>query len=381
MPAYDLLIQHGDVFLPYTRTRAKLDVAIQGDCVAALAERIPATESRRVLDARGKLVTPGLIDLHTHLGFELHTQVLDPDPVCSRSGVTTAVDMGSTGAFTFSWYRSRVLERAIPRMLVFLNIASLGTIAIHNPYYVENYGRYIDIDDTVRTVEANRDYVCGIKVFCSGVMVGQWALDAVRAAVQVGERVRLPVAMHVSDPPPDLAPLLECLRPGDIMTHTLTPHRQGILDSSGKLKACVLAARARGVLFDTGHGAGSFAFEVARGAFGQGFWPDTISTDLYYANLNGPVYDLPTTMSKFLNLGMPLEEVIARATCGPARALRQAGLGTLDVGAPADVAILQLVEGSHTFMDVLGQKLEGRWRLVCDATVRAGKVVYERSQA
>ena len=378
MSRYDLLIKGGEALIPATSFHGKLDVAICKDQIAAMQENIPVGDAAKVLDAKGKLVVPGLIDLHTHLGFELHAQVVDPNVYCPPSGVTTAVDMGSTGAFSFPWYRERVLSRTNMRLYEFINIASIGTTAIHTPYYVDNYGRYIDVPDTIRMIEENRQHIRGIKVFATSKMTGDWALDAVRAARRVGDAVGLPVAVHVSQQPPTLQSVLALLRKGDIITHTYTPHDQGILDERGKVRPEVREARNRGVIFDLGHGAGSFAFEVARKALAQDFPPDTISTDIYYVNVEAPVKDLPTTLSKLLNLGLSLEEGIARVTCNPARALGDDQLGTLEPGLPADVTVLSLHEGLFTFVDSKQETLEGKWRLECEATIFGGKIIYQR---
>jgi dihydroorotase len=379
MLQYDLLLKGGEVLLPATSFRGKLDVAISQGRIVAMRENISADEAKRVLDVRDKLVVPGLIDLHTHLGFELHTQVVDPNVYCPPAGVTTAVDMGSTGAFNFLWYKDRVLSRTQTRLYAFINIASIGTTAIHTPYYVDNYGRYIDVPDTIRTIEENRQHIRGIKVFATSKMTGDWALDAVRAAVRVGDAVELPVAVHISQQPPALEAILTLLRKGDIITHTYTPHDQGILDERGRIRSEVKAARHRGVIFDLGHGAGSFSFEVARKALAQDFPPDTISTDIYYVNIETPVKDLPTTLSKLLNLGLSLEETIARATYNPAQALGDNRLGTLELGHPADVTILSLHEGQFTFVDSKQETLQGKWKLECEATIFDGEVVYQRA--
>jgi dihydroorotase len=266
----------------------------------------------------------------------------------------------------------------VVRLWEFINIASIGTTAIHTPYYVDNYGHYIDVPDTIRMIEENREHIRGIKVFATSKMTGEWALDAVRAARRVGDAVGLPVAVHVSMAPPPLEPILALLGKGDILTHTYTPYEQGILDEQGRVKAEVRAARQRGVLFDLGHGAGSFTFDVARKALAQDFPPDTISTDIYYVNVEKPVKDLPTTVSKFLNLGMSLEEAIARVTCNAARALREPQLGTLGPGSPADVTVLSLHEGSFSFVDCKEEVLWGPWKLEAAATIFAGKVIHQK---
>ena len=381
MSRYDLLIRGGEVLDPARAFRGRADVAVREGRIAAVAPELPAEGAGCVLDATGRLVTPGLVDLHTHLGFELHTEVVDANAVCPAAGVTAAVDMGSTGAFTFSWYRERVLSCVVPRLYAFINIASLGTIAIHRPYYVERYGQYIDEADTIRTIAENRPAIKGIKVFATSAMTGEWPLEALRAARRVADATGVPIAVHVSVAPPSLAEVLDLLGPGDIVTHCFNPHSQGILGADGCVLQEVRDARERGVLFDVGHGAGSFTFDVARRALDDGFLPDTISTDLYYANINGPVWDLPTTMMKFLALGVPLEEVLRRVTCNPARALGEPEIGSLAEGAPADIAVLSLDEGAYPLIDSRKVTLESPWRLRCEATVRGGALVYEREEA
>ena len=378
MALYEVLIKGGQVFDPARDVRGVYDVAISQGKIAAIERDIAPTQAQRVIMAQGLLVVPGLVDLHTHLGFELHTKVVQANDVCPQAGVTTAVDMGSVGAFTFPWYREQAIKKTAIRLRSFLNIASLGTIAIHTPYYVERYGQYVDLADTLRTIEENREHIRGIKVFTSGAMVGQWAHHALGAARQVADRVGLPIAVHISMQPPPLAEVLAYLGPGDIVTHTYTPHDQGILDEAGRVRPCVWEARRRGVLFDLGHGAGSFAFDVARKAMAQDFLPDSLSTDLYYANVEKPVKDFPTTISKFLNLGLPLEDALARATCNPARALGEPTLGTLAPGSPADIALFTLREGAFSFVDCLGQTLEGPWQLTCELTLYGGQIIYAK---
>jgi dihydroorotase len=378
---YDLVIRGGEVIDPARSFRGRADIAVRDGRIAAIAPELPAAEAARALEATGCFVTPGLIDLHTHLGFELHTEVVKANDVCPPAGVTAAVDMGSTGAFTFSWYRERVLPSATPRLYAFINIASLGTIAIHRPYYVERYGRYIDEEDTARTIAENRAAIKGIKVFATSAMTGEWPLPALDAARRVADATGVPIAVHVSAAPPALDEVLARLQAGDIVTHCLNPHSQQILGADGHVLPAVRAARERGVRFDVGHGAGSFSFAVARRALDEGFLPDTISTDLYYANINGPVWDLPTTMTKFLALGMPLEEVVRRVTCNAADALGETALGRLAVGAPADIAVLSLREGAFTLVDSRKETLTSPSRLVCEATVQGGELVYEREEA
>jgi dihydroorotase len=209
-------------------------------------------------------------------------------------------------------------------------------------------------------------------------MVNEPVLEGVRTAVRVGQAVGLPVAVHVSVKPPELADILALLRPGDIVTHTYTPYDQGILNKEDAIKPAVWEARERGVLFDLGHGAGSFTFHVARKAMEQDFLPDSISTDVYAANTEQVVKNLLTTMGKFLNLGLSLEEVLNRVTINPARAIGEPELGALEPGAPADLALLKLNEGSFTFYDSRRKTLEGTKLLMCEMTIHDGKIIYER---
>ncbi len=377
MPKYDIILRGGRVLDSINAAFYEADVAVKDGFICEIAAGLPA-DAAQVFDARGKMVVPGLIDMHTHLGFELHTKTIQADDYCPAAGVTSAVDMGSAGAYIFPWYREQAIKKAAVRLFSFINIASLGTIAIHTPYYVKNYGKYIDEADTMRTITENRAVIRGIKVFMAGTMTGKWALPALHAARRVADATGVPIAVHVSDPPPALPPILELLQKGDIVTHCFTAHDQKIVDASGKLLPEVLAARQRGVRFDIGHGAGSFAYSTARAALAQGFLPDSISTDLYYANVDGPVYDLPTTLNKLLNLGMPLERVLQAATLAPAQNIRRPDLGVLALGNPADIAVLELQEGAFTFTDVAKETLMGKQKLRCDLTLCQGNIIYQR---
>jgi dihydroorotase len=288
--------------------------------------------------------------------------------------------MGTTGVFTFPWYRSRVLEHCRTRLFEFINISSLGTIAVHTPYYVEHYGAYIDVPDTIRTIEENREYIRGIKVFASSSMVGESALMALRAARQVADTVHVPIAVHIGGAPPSLEEVLEVLQAGDIVTHSYTPGTQGILDESGKVRSAVREARQRGVRFDIGHGSGSFGFEVARRALDQNFAPDSISTDIYHSNVDGPVKDLLVTATKFLALGMSFDDVLARITVTPARMLDEESLASLAVGSVADVALLTLREGDFALEDARHQVLRTDRLLQCEYTLYDGQVIYQRME-
>jgi len=271
-----------------------------------------------------------------------------------------------------------VLSHTVTRLLAFINIASIGLIGGHTDCYTERYGKHLDVEETIRTIGEHSEYVRGIKCFAASALTGKWPLAALKAARQVADAVGLPICVHVSGDEPPLDQVLPFLQQGDIMTHTYTPHAQRILDERGRLLDVVRDARARGVLFDVGHGAGSFSFDVARRAMDQDFLPDTISTDLYFKNVDAPVKDLQTTLSKFLNLGLSLEEVLTRATINPAGAIRKDSLGRLRVGDVADIAILRVERGNWVFADVLERTIEGSRRIVCQTTVRGGEITFEK---
>ena len=263
---------------------------------------------------------------------------------------------------------------AATRIVPFLNIGATGMVSPTVGELEEI--RHIDPVAALRTIEAHRDLIRGIKVRLSRDLVGANARVALARAREAGEAARLPIMVHVGDTPIPLADILAELRPGDVMTHCYHGREEGILDGRGAVTAAARGAAARGVLFDVGHGKGSFSFEVARRALAQGFRPGTISSDLHVYNLDGPVYDLATTMSKFLHLGLSLDEVVAMTTGAPARAIGRGGeLGTLRPGAAADVTLMELREGPVTFEDTVGARVNGARRLVPSGAVRAGRWV------
>ena len=371
---YDLLIKGGEVIDPSQNLSARRDIAITGGKIAALEEEISPHLADRVVDAGGKKVTPGLIDLHAHLGWPIHEQGVPIDPTCAQAGVTTAVDAGSSGAFTFAWYR-REIERAEARLIPFLNICAIGCIAVHTPFYIASAIEYADVEEAVRAVEGNRDLIGGIKAFTGANML-QHSIENLKRAREAADRADLPLMVHISAAPPPVSEVVPYLREGDILTHCFTFHTQRILAPSGQLWPEVEEAWERGIILDIGHGAGSFNFWIAEAMLAQGLKPDCISTDLHSGSYPHPVYDLPTTLSKFLCLGMSLEEVIEAATMRPAQALRREGeLGTLRVGAEGDVALFELEEGEFEFYDAQGNRRVGTERLVNTLTVRGGKVM------
>jgi dihydroorotase len=373
---YDLMIRGGRVIDPAQKLDGVCDVAVRNGKIAAIQSEILPETARQVINAAGKIVTPGLIDLHTHVFPYVGPFGIDPDPYFVRRGTTTALDAGTSGAHSFAGFRRFVIERAETRVRALLHVVSIGLVAGNT----ENMGelldlRYCDPKLAAKVAGENRDVIVGFKIRFSDFLTEANDLEGMRRARAAADEAGLPVMIHIGGPRSPLSELLKNLKKGDVVTHTFNPRAPGILDESGKLRPEVMEARARGVLFDVGHGAGSFAFEVMERALGQGFKPDTISTDLHAFNIDGPVYDLPTTLSKFLLLGFSLPEVIEKSTVNAARAFAfGAKIGTLEPGAEADIAVFELREGEFTFTDVEKKTRTGRQMLVPAATVHSGKI-------
>ena len=375
-----MLIRGGTVIDPRQGLHALRDVRLEGSRVAEVGDGLPARPGEEVVDARDRLVVPGLVDLHVHVFWGGSHYGIDPDPHCLATGTTTVVDAGSAGALTFPAFRRYVIEVSRTRILPFLNIGATGMLS---PDVGElAWLPFVDKAAALRTIEAHRDLVQGIKVRLSRELVGDNARVALRTALEASEAARLPIMVHVGDTPIPLTEILDELRPGDVLTHCYHGREDGVLGADGRVLAEARRAAARGVHFDVGHGRGSFAFEVARRALAQGFRPGTISSDLHVYNVDGPVFDLATTMSKFLHLGLPLDEVVAMTTAAPAEVVRgAAGLGTLAPGAAADVTLLELREGRFGLEDAQGERVTARQRLVPAGVIRDGVAVPARRPA
>jgi dihydroorotase len=374
---YDLLLKSGRVIDPSQDLSAPRDVAILGRTIARVAADIREADARHVLDVRGSIVTPGLIDVHVHVYDGVAPLGIPPDPNCIAKGVTTVIDAGSAGAHTFPGFRKYIIDVSQTRVRALLNISLIGqsTMSPDN-----RYGELMDLKNAspfvaVRTIERNRDVILGVKVRLSRDIAGANDLRALRLAREAADAVKLPVMVHIGDTHTPLGDLLPVLKAGDVITHCFHGREGGILDEKGRVRRDVLAAVDRGVHLDVGHGAGSFAFEVAEKAIRQGLLPGTISSDLHQFNIHGPVFDLATTLSKFLHLGLTLEQVIARVTTHPAKTFGFAeGLGTLREGAEADVAVFSLHEGDFAFVDAMRQRRIGHRKLVPVATIKSGRL-------
>jgi len=373
---YDLLIKGGKVVDPSQGVEAELDVAVRDGKVASVAPGISEARARQVIRADGKIVTPGLIDLHTHVFPYVGTYGIEPDPYSVRRGVTSVIDAGTSGAFTFPAFRRFIIERAATRIRALLHVVSIGMVAGGTPNMGELEDlRYCDPKLAAEAAIKNRDLIVGFKIRFSKQYTGPNDLEGMRRARAAADQAGLPLMIHIGGSYSPLKEFLALMKKGDVVTHSFNSHPNGLLDGSGKVVPEVLEARERGVLFDVGHGAGSFCFDVMERCLKEGFLPDTISSDLYSANVNGPVYDLLTTLSKFLLLGISLRDVISRATINSSRVFNfGVSIGTLKPGAEADVSVLELKEGEFTFTDSDGKSRLGRRKLVAAATVRGGKV-------
>jgi dihydroorotase len=377
-PRYDLLLQGGHLIDPRNGIDAVRDVAITGGRIAAIAPTIDPADAAKTVDVSGLFVTPGVIDIHTHVYAgtgESRSYAGDnsvyPDVVAPRSGVTTVVDVGGSGWRNFEDFKQRIIDRAGTRVLAFLNIVGHGMRGGKFEQNLDDMAAKPTADMALRYPAV----IVGIKTaHFSGP---EWA--PVERAVEAGTLANVPVMVDFGSRRAE-RPLSELvtkkLRPNDIYTHVYSGIR-GEQDPSGNVNPALWAARKRGVLFDVGHGATSFAWRVAVPALKEGFLPDTISTDIHVASLSGGMKDMPNVMSKFLALGMPLDEVIRRTTWNAARAIRQDALGHLSVGAHADVAVWRIEKGRFGFVDGPGVRLDGTQRIACELTLRDGKVVYD----
>lgn len=367
-----LLLRGGEVMDPGAGLTGALDVRVRDGLITEVAAGL-SPDGDAVLDVSGRLVLPGLIDLHAHCFAGAADFGPRTDDIARSTGVTTWIDGGSAGAGTFEGMREFVLSRSRVRMLAFLNISAIGLAYLKIGEL--NHLAYADVDAAVGAARDHADLILGIKVRNQLEVVGDAGLEPLRRAVRAADAIGGRVMLHCTNPPVPLAELLALLRPGDVVSHFLHGRGHGILDEKGKVSRDVRAARERGVVFDVAHGRMHVNFPVVRAAFAEGFYPDTISSDLTTGGAAGCVKDLPTTMGKFLSLGMPLADVVRAVTAAPAQVIGRAGkLGTLRPGTVADVAVYALEEGSFDYEDAHGQHITGRQRFVPALTLRAGEI-------
>ncbi len=379
---YDLLIKNGHLIDAKNELDQAMDVAVLDGKVAEVSVHIPIEKAKKVIDATGLYVVPGLIDIHVHVfaGTRPDEYIsnsytsLPPDGFTFRSGVTTVVDAGSAGWKNFKTFREQTIDHSDTRVLAFLNIVGSG---MKGGAIEQNLG---DMDPKLTAIVArqNADVIVGIKLaHYSGP---EW--DPLERTVEAGELVNMPVMIDFGGHIPELSMetlLLEKLRPGDIYTHCFA-HVRGripVVDENGIVRPCVKEAQDLGIVFDVGHGGGSFVFEQAMTAMDQGFMPNSISTDLHTGSMNGGMKNMVNIMSKLMTMGMSLQEAIERSTWKPAVYIQREELGHMSVGAVADMALLNMIEGDFGFADTKGGKIRGDKKLECELTLREGKVVWD----
>ncbi len=370
--------QKYDLLFGRNRISAVRDIAIANGKVAAVAANIDPADALKVVDASGYYVTPGLVDVHVHAyagtgerGSYAGDNSLYPDGFTLRAGITTVVDAGSSGWRTFGDFKDRIIDRSRTRILAFLNIVGQG---MRGDKFEQNLAD-MESRPTAEMALRHKGLIVGIKT--AHYAGPEWA--PVERAVEAGTQANLPVMVDFGANRPE-RPMSELvtkkLRPGDIYTHAYSGLRNE-LDDSGHVNPGMWEGRKRGVIFDVGHGGGSFAWRIAVPAMKQGFLPDSISTDLHIGSMNSGMKDMLNVMDKFLAMGMSLDDVVLRSTWNPAREIRHEDVGHLSVGAPADIAVLRLENGNFGFVDMYGARLRGTQKLTCELTLRDGKVVYD----
>jgi dihydroorotase len=367
----DLVLKGGRVIDPSQGLDKVTDIAFAGGKVAAIGANLSGNSVR---DVTGKIVTPGLIDLHTHVYWGGTSLGVEAELLARSGGVTTFIDAGSAGPGNFHGFRRHVIERSPVRILPYLNIAFPGIFAFSKAVMLgENVDmRLIDARETARVAREHKDLVLGIKVRVGRSASGASGVKPLDIALEVAEETGLPVMAHLDAPPPSRREVLERLRPGDVLTHCFRPFPNAPVQADGKIRDEVLAARARGVIFDIGHGAGSFGFGTTRAMLAAGFLPDVISSDVHVISIEGPAFDLLTTMSKFLCLGVDLPTVIKLATVNAAAAVKRPDLGTLRIGHLGEATVMEQASGRFDYADSIGERMMGDKRLVSAGVVLAG---------
>lgn len=371
---YDLVLKGGRVIDASQELDAVADVAFKDGKVAAVGRSLKI-DGAEVRDVTGHIVTPGLIDLHTHVYWGGTSLGIDAEEFCRMSGITTAVDTGSAGPGNFLGFRKHVIERSEVRILAYLHVSFAGIYAFSDAVMVGESEeiRMLAPAACAEVAEQHRDVLVGIKVRVGRYASGTQGWNALKMALEVADQVGMPLMAHIDHPPPSYEDVVSALRPGDILTHAFRPFPNTPCNAQGAVKPVVLEARKRGVIFDIGHGKGSFAFKTARAMLANGFEPDTISSDVHTLCIRGPAFDQVTTMSKFLCLGMPLANVVKASTVNAAMALRRPELGSLKPGSEGDATILSVKEGRFDYVDVVGEHMEGDKRIVSEGVVIAGR--------
>jgi dihydroorotase len=370
----DLVLRGGRLIDPASGRDEIVDIAFGGGKVAGIGPDLRAGDAETI-DARGLLVVPGLIDLHTHVYWGGTSLGVDAAEVARQSGTTTFVDAGSSGPGNFHGFRRHVIEPSPLRIIPFLNISFPGIFAFSAGVMVGECAdlRLLDLRECVRVINTNRDLIAGVKVRVGRNAGGASGAAPLDMALEVAEETGLPVMAHLDNPPPSRLEVLSRLRRGDILTHCFRPFPNAPAAGDGRIREEVHEARRRGVIFDIGHGSGSFGFRTAEAMLEAGFLPDVISSDIHSLSINGPAFDQLVTVSKFLCLGMELVDVIRASTTAPAEALGRTDIGTLRIGAAGDASVLELAEGDFDYRDVLGETRKARQRLNVRGLIVGGR--------
>ena len=369
---YDILLKGGTVIDPAQKLHDRRDVAVIDGKIAAIEDDIPPREATQTIFVDGKYVTPGLVDIHAHVYAGVTTWGIKADPVCTTTGVTTIVDAGSPSWATFPGFREYIAQPAQTHILTYIHISGIGLV--YGPVGEMHELEYAHPEKVADTLMQNRDITVGVKVRQGKSQVGDNGVEPLKLAIKAAETADTSVMVHIGTGVP-LPDVLKLMRPGDVVTHCFQGNGDCIVDDKGRVIPDAWAAREDGIIFDVGHGGGSFNFEVAQRAMEQGFLSDVISTDLHSSNINGPVYDLPTTLSKFLSLGLSIEEVIEKSTIAAAKAIgREEKLGHLKIGTIADIAVFDVIEGEFELFDTHGTMVIANRKLQADLTIREGKL-------
>jgi dihydroorotase len=368
----DLVLKGGRVVDPSQNIDKVTDIAFSGGKVAAIGDNLPGKDSRNVA---GKIVTPGLIDLHTHVYWGGTSLGVDAELLARTGGVTTFIDAGSAGPGNFHGFRKHVIEPSPVRILPYLNVAFPGIFAFSKAVMVGECAdmRLIDPREAVRVAGEHKDLVLGIKVRVGRSASGDSGIMPLDIALDVAEECGLPIMAHLDNPPPARHEVMRRLRKGDVLTHCFRPFPNAPVHVDGRVREEILAARQRGVIFDIGHGGGSFGFGTTRKMLAAGFLPDVISSDVHVISIEGPAFDLLTTMSKFLCLGVDLPTVVKLSTANPAAAIGRPDLGTLKPGAVGEATVIEVASGKFDYADSIGEQMIGDKRLVSAGVVLAGK--------
>ena len=370
----DLLIKGGTVIDPAQHVHAPMDVAVKDGKILEVSQDIPLERAVQVVSAKGKVVTPGFIDVHVHCFDGVGLVGVNADRYCLGRGVTTVVDAGSAGYPGIAGFRKYVINASTTRVRALVDIGALGVLVGGNSGAMKNLD-WVNPELTAKAAEANKPDVVGIKLrLAEDFEEGANDLECLKRAVEAAEESHLPLMVHILGPFSPLPDILKMLRKGDIFTHCFNGRKHGVLDANGKILPEVWEARKRGVLFDTAQGTFNLSFDVTEKCLEQNFLPETISTDLSSRAINGPVFDMPTQVSKFIALGLTIDQAIEMATINPARMFNYGlELGTLRPGNDADISIFELREGNFDFFDSNKQKRVGRQMLVSTAVVRHGQ--------